>query len=412
MKKVSPTSVVDKEFKNWFVIVLGYFYFGQGYSLASMVLLLPLYIRSELDAGNYSISVTYSVIIIFPWYIKVIFGYITDNYSIGKYGRRKPYLIISTIFSIVGWLTIGIHDSANFLFVLSGISLALGSAMADSVVDGQIVEFTPKTHISRIQGVAWGSRGLGIGLTGVVSALIVGNYGWQTMFYVNSVFGITISLIALLLPQKKKFTPASNDGSLFRTTFSNIFSQGNRNNKIIFFFLSGMSLSIVPLLSIIMEKEFDYSIRMIGYGALMFAIGSFVGAIVNGILFDEVENRRRIITLFVAFSAATFGSLSLIWVSDIRFQFMYLLLIGITSGSFEGYQLKIIQESTPKSFESTGFATYTSISNIGQFALGGLIVIILSEMLNVPIFIPLQVSTIIIMLSIFPLLKIKNFDLR
>ena len=53
----------------------------------------------------------------------------------------------------------------------------MGSAIADSVVDGQIVELTPKTHISRMQGIAWGSRGLGIGLTGVLSALIVDSYG-------------------------------------------------------------------------------------------------------------------------------------------------------------------------------------------------------------------------------------------
>ncbi|MFV2016384.1 MAG: hypothetical protein ACC656_13215, partial [Candidatus Heimdallarchaeota archaeon] len=91
-----------------------------------------------------------------------------------------------------------------------------------------------------------------------------------------------------------------------------------------------------------------------------------------------------------------------------RLQFIYFIIIGITSGSFEAYQLKIIQESTPILFESTGFATYTSISNIGQFAVGGIIIIYLSELLNVSIFIPLQLATVIIIVSLYPLLRIKK----
>lgn len=408
MEKVDTKSVVDNEFKSWFMVVLGYFYLGQGYSLASMVLLLPLYIRSELGVGNYSRSVMFSAIIIFPWYIKLVFGFITDNYPIGRYGRRKPYLIIATLFSIIGWLTIGIHNSANFLFVISGVSLALGSALADSVVDGQTVELTPKTHISRIQGIAWGSRGLGIGLTGIASALIIDIHGWQTMFYVNSIFGISISIVALLLPQTHSSNQVSKGVSLIRNTFTQVFSTNNSRKKMVFFFLSGASLSIVPLLPIIMEKEFDYSIKMIGYGALVFAIGSFLGAVVNGILFDKIENKRRIVTLFYSFAGSLLLSLLLIWIDKTELQFIYFFIVGITAGSFEGYQLKIIQESTSKSVESSGFATFTSISNIGQFALGGLTIVYLSELLNVPIFVPLQISTIIIILSLFIILKIKN----
>ncbi len=415
-----PTTI-----KPWYMLIIGYFYFGQGYSLASMVLLLPLYMKDELEIGNYSRSVLISAIIIFPWYIKVVFGVITDNYPIGKFGRRKPYLIISTIFSMIGWLTLGLHDSVNILFVLSGVSLATGSALADSVVDGQTVEITPSSHIGRIQGVAWGSRGLGIGLTGVVSATVQESYGWISMFYVNSVFGISISLVALLLPQMYDIQNKTSKDRQILNSVKKIIFNDKSTKQLSFFFLSGMSLLIVPLLSIIMRDEFDYSIEQIGYGALIFAIGSFIGAMVNGIIFDKKESPLRIIILFALFGFAIglglifpLTSLSYIWnfklilfnrqIQFDVYHFAYFIIVGILSGSYEGYQLKIIQECTPKRYESTGFAIFTGVSNIGQLALGGVIVIYLSEILDISLFIPLQLTTVFIGLSLIPLLKLKK----
>ncbi|MHA2274743.1 MAG: MFS transporter, partial [Candidatus Kariarchaeaceae archaeon] len=332
--KVTPDKKNSEvAFKSWYMGIIGYFYFGQGYSLASMVLLLPLYIRSDLEAGNYTKSVVYSVIIIFPWYVKVIFGLITDNYTIGRYGRRKPYLIIATIFSIFGWLTIGLHHTANIPFILSGVCIAIGSALADSVVDGQTVELIPRTYVARMQGIAWGSRGLGIGLTGVVSAQIVDNYGWQAMFYTNSLFGISISIVVLILPQFEH--KQLMDSTVLKKIFRIIFKTPQSKSQIQFFFLSGMSLSIVPLLSIIMEREFDYSIKHIGYGALAFAIGTFIGAIVNGIIFDAKESRSRIIVLFSSFAVSiSLGILFVFTSTSGNIQYTYFTIIGITSGSY------------------------------------------------------------------------------
>lgn len=411
--------------KPWYMLIIGYFYFGQGYSLASMVLLLPLYMKDELEIGNYSRSILVSAIIIFPWYIKVIFGIVTDNYPIGRFGRRKPYLVISAVFSIFGWLTLGIHNSVNIYFILSGVSLATGSALADSVVDGQTVEITPPSYIGRIQGIAWGSRGLGIGLTGVASATIQESYGWITMFHVNSIFGISISLVALFLPQLYDDENSTLKGRQIRKSLRIILFNDKSSHQLSFFFLSGMSLLIVPLLSVIMRDEFDYSIERIGYGALVFAIGSFLGAMVNGIIFDKKESQLRIVTLFALFAIAIglglifpLTSLSYIWNIKLRiinrkieielYQFVYFIIVGILSGSYEGYQLKVIQERTPERYESTGFAIFTGVSNIGQLALGGVIVIYLSEIFDISLFIPLQLTIAFIGLSLIPLLKLKK----
>ena len=160
------------DFKNYYMIIMSIFYAGQGFALGSLTLLLPLYINNDLNVGSYASAVIISTIIITPWFIKFVFGLLTDNYPIGRLGRRKPYLIIATVISAIGWLTLGLHKEADLLFILSGLMLALGSAIADTTIDGQVVEITPQKFAGRMQGIAWGSRGLGIGLAGIILRMV------------------------------------------------------------------------------------------------------------------------------------------------------------------------------------------------------------------------------------------------
>jgi MFS family permease len=406
---IEVQSIRQSHFKPWYMIILGMFYFGQGYSLASLALLLPLYIKDELLVGSYSRSVAISAIIISPWYFKVLFGILSDNFPILGLGRRKPYLIIATIFSVYGWLTLGIHSKANLFFVLSGVSLAIGSAMADSVVDGQAVEITPKNYVARLQGVAWGSRGLGIGITGIVSSEIVHNFGWQSMFYLSSFFGIGISIIVLIIPQVKLSSVADSTSKIHQIThsFQMIFDQKEISNRLIFFFFSGIGLAVVPLLALIMEREFEYSIDTIGRGALAFALGSFLGATVYGIIIDNNETHFRVKLLVTSYLVTLISTLFFEFLHSLAMQFMLLFLIGITAGAFEGYQLKIIQESSPDRIEGTAFALFTGISNIGQFAIGGYIIIYLAETYHTTIFYPLQMSILVVIVAYTALFRIK-----
>lgn len=404
---VNQSEVKNKNFRSRFLFVIGLFYFGQGYSLASLALFLPLYIKDELNASSYSQSVGISAIIISPWYFKVFFGILSDNFPI-KNGRRKPYLVLATFFSIIGWVTLGLHSRASILFILSGFILAIGSAMGDAVIDGQVVEITPKKFIGRLQGVAWGSRGLGIGTTSIISSQIVQNQGWQMMFYVSGLFGVSISIIVLVLPQYDLDLIPRNDSKLVQiiNSFKTILFRKNSKFYLIFFLLSGMSLALVTLLPIILDKEFNYEIEIIGYAAFTYAVGSFFGAIINGVIFDRGETIFKVRLLIISYTITIISSL-LLFIDIITIQFIIFFIIGSFAGAFEAYQLKIIQEASLRSFESTAFATYTGISNLGQFALGGFLITYIAELLSISILISLQLTVIMLVLSIYPLKKIK-----
>lgn len=399
------------KFKNHYMLVMSIFYTGQGFSLGSLTLLLPLYINNDLNVGSYAAAVIISTIIITPWFIKFVFGLMTDNYPIGRFGRRKPYLIIATLISAIGWLTLGLHQEANILFISSGLMLALGSAIADTTIDGQVVEITPPKYAGRMQGIAWGSRGLGIGLAGIISANLVYLYDWQTMFNVSAVFGIGISIVVLILPQ----VPYTRqiEGSKLRHALNSIkaitIDDQNYDTKkrSQFFLLTGISISIVPMLAIIMQKEFGYDFDQIGIGAFSFAIGALIGSLITGYIFDRRDDLRNFSILTISSVITILISLFYVNPQAVALQYGFFVIVGLTSGGYEAYQLKVIQESTIKDQESTLFSLAAAISNIGQFIVSGWLLVLISERFGLNLLITLLLLIPALLLAIIPINHFK-----
>jgi len=399
----------SEDFKSWYMLVIGFFYAGQGYSLGSMVLLIPLYIIDVLQVSSRSQAVAIASVIIFPWYVKFIFGFISDNFAIFQL-RRKPYLVIATLFSLLGWMTLGQATSVFPYFFLSGLSLALGSAIGDAVIDGLSVEITPDQYIGRLQGINWGSRGLGLGAAGYVSANIVNIYGWHILFQVAGFFGICITVITLILPEVGwPFTQQSRVQQTRQVLLElkQIFSRRRTITRVAYFLFSGFALAIILQLTLIMETEFDYNFTQIGRGALTFAVGSFVGSIINGYLTDRSDTFGRFSLLSGLYGISImFGAIFVVYRNN-YLELVFFLLIGIFGGAYESYQLKVIQEETTKHLESTIFAIYTGISNIGQFAMGGLIIVVLADGLHFPILYSMQLVIVILVLAGYYLRDLK-----
>ena len=372
------------EFKSWFLLPIGFFYLGQGFSLGSLVILLPQYMQRVLGVANESEASAIAAIILIPWYLKILFGIVSDNISIGKFGRRRPYLLISTIISALGWFTLPLHNSASTLFVLSGLGLAFGSALSDAVLDAQSVEITPVNFTGRLQGVAWGSRGIGAGLAGYVSTSIVEIFGWSDMIYFAGFFGVSITLAAMFLPQRK-VTTSQSLVSGFRNVIEVYRRLGEgRRSRVIYFFTSGIVLAPLLLLTYIMGSDFGYSLEEIGRASLLFALGNGGGAYAMGLVFDHHDSRARVIILNLLTALSFLASLLFVLPNPRVLTFVYIGILGFGLGGYEAFQLKVIQESSPDDLEGTAFSLWTSISNIGQIAVGAVILTNIAVILKIP----------------------------
>jgi len=401
------------KFKVPYFYLIGIFYSGQGYSLGSLVLLFPIYMLNELDASSRSEAVTIAAIMVIPWYVKFLFGLITDNFPmLGM--RRRPYLLIATISSLIGWSTVYLHDEISIMFVLSGFMISLGSALGDTVMDGQTIEITPDRFAGRLQGINWGSRGLGLGAAGYVSSNIVDMYSWGAFFLIVGSVGVVITLLAMLLPEYniQNKVVSGKISLLFKlklilTDIKDILSKADPLLKINYFLFSGFSLSIVLQITLIMETEFGYSFREIGTTALIYAIGSFLGSILNGVITDRNDNLIRYTVLNVAYSISIIYGITFVYVRNEILELIFFFILGIFGGAFEAYQLKIIQKESKEPYESTIFAIFTGISNIGQFAMGGILLVYIADFFQIPLLMSMQLLLITLLISYFFIYKFK-----
>ncbi|POO00388.1 Folate-biopterin transporter [Trema orientale] len=152
----------------WLVCLI---YFTQGFrSFVWTAVSYQLKDRLKLSpsASQFVFSVAF-----FPWSIKPLYGIISDCIPI-RGRKRVPYLIISTVLSLIPWLILGLNASmrSSKWYLMSLLTVQnFGSAMADVVVDAMIAEavrFERASFSGDLQSMSWLAMAFG-GICGSLS---------------------------------------------------------------------------------------------------------------------------------------------------------------------------------------------------------------------------------------------------
>jgi hypothetical protein len=141
----------EEVWKDYYLGVQSVFYFAQGVAMGALLFLTAF--LGYLNVDNFG-RILFQAVIWLPWYLKVFFGVLSDNVPIRNYGRRKPYIIFAGFAGIIGWI-------ASF-----------GTGMSDATIDALAVDITPQRRRGALQGLSWGFRGLGLGLTTLLAGVL------------------------------------------------------------------------------------------------------------------------------------------------------------------------------------------------------------------------------------------------
>ncbi|XP_010448741.1 PREDICTED: probable folate-biopterin transporter 4 [Camelina sativa] len=191
----------------WLVCLI---YFTQGFR--SFVWTAVSYqLKDKLQLSPSASQFVFSVAF-FPWSIKPLYGIISDCIPI-KGKKRTPYLVISTVLSLVPWLLLGLdstsRSSSLYLMILLTVQ-NLGSAMADVVVDAMIAEavrLEKASFAGDLQSVSWFSMAVG----GICGSLLGGyaltNLKIETIFLLFTVLPV-LQLLSCALVEE---IPANNE---------------------------------------------------------------------------------------------------------------------------------------------------------------------------------------------------------
>ncbi len=355
----------ESTWRDYYLGVQSLFYFAQGVAMGALLFLTAFLGYLNVDSFG---RILFQSVIWLPWYLKVFFGVLSDNVPVGKYGRRKPYLLFAGVIGIIGWITIPLYTEFSMLLVVSGIMASFGTSMSDATIDALAVEITPKKRRGALQGLSWGFRGLGLGLTTLLAGVLANADAW---FMVFSIPGVLVSLSCFLVllfkenPLPKDFKRISV--KVYKSAFS------NRNVQLCFLFnlFAAAAISILPLVQTLLEVGLGFDLTTVGLVFSIFSVGMFLGSLIFGLLGDRISVRTTLPVNSAVYAVVVISAL-FFNLQDIILAIMFFFVVGFTSGGYQTTQLRINMDSTPVIASGTIFNLYNSIANVGLIAIGAL----------------------------------------
>jgi len=182
--------------------VAGIVYFLQG-AIGIASIALPLYLRAQ-GFSITKISLLSSIASI-PWFLKIVYGAISDAVPIWGM-RRKSYLLICGVISFGGWFLLGTLPPLAGSLIVSMMLANLGLAAMDVVTDGLVVERSDGENAQRYQSISWGARSGGALVSGVIGGWMAATMPHRLIFVITGL----LSFLALgaVLFLKEEIGPA------------------------------------------------------------------------------------------------------------------------------------------------------------------------------------------------------------
>ena len=343
-------SSIDYKFKYTGIFSLNYFIQGINQSMFTAVIPIYLFTIGTVDLVALSFMLSFVFI---PFILKLIYGILGDKIRSRKFGRRKPWIVGAASFSGLMWIIITIillttsinPDSAMSIFTYVGFFVVLGVAMADTAMDGFIIDICPKELLGRTTGMVWACRSVGIIVGGPLILLLLGVIHIFFVFIFLGVLTIIFSTLTLTIKHK----PIEEDISLVANLKVMFKKRENWKVYIFSFFMAIVDGVIFVFLALFILIQLGYveaagattsvleeDITLYPPQAIitfLTGIGVLTGALIGGIVADEISRR----TAFFASILLTVGSLALLLIPIPQPFGVILLIFAVLVGSSSGW---------------------------------------------------------------------------
>jgi folate/biopterin transporter len=184
-------------------------YFVQGI-LGLARLAVSFFLKDDLGLTPAQVSVMMGIVMV-PWMVKPLFGFLSDGLPILGY-RRRPYLVISGLLGALSWLLLAtvVHSAIGATAAIALSSLAV--AVSDVIVDSLVVERVRNESLGNagsLQSLCWGTSALGGLMTAYFSGFLLEEFSSRTVFLITATFPLIVSLVAGLISESKVETPST-----------------------------------------------------------------------------------------------------------------------------------------------------------------------------------------------------------
>ncbi|MFX0012875.1 MAG: MFS transporter [Candidatus Hermodarchaeota archaeon] len=362
-------------------------YFVQGINQSIFATVVPVYLYSILPTVNLGALSFMLSFVLMPFILKLIYGILSDKIRIKKLGRRKPWIIGPASFSGVIWIFIAIlltlnQSSAMTIFTFGGFLTILGVAMADTAMDGFILDICPRNLLGRTTGTVWAVRSIGIIVGGPLILLLLMSaivdfkvilIGLAITTIIFSFFTLSIKhteyteSVPIVPNLKVMFKKRENWKVYIFSLFMAIV------DGVIFVFLALYILIKLGLIEAVgattSSLTSDFSLYPVqAFIAFLTGIGVFAGAIIGGQVADKKSRKLSVIIKFLL----TTCSLALLIIplpeSVVWGYLVFAVIVGSSSGWSNSAFSAVTSQYSQKypQAPSTYFSVCTSFVNFGS----------------------------------------------
>ncbi|MDY7077887.1 MAG: MFS transporter [Chloroflexota bacterium] len=349
--------------KKSYALLIGLFYFGQGYGFGIFSSYMSMYLNESFGLSVPETSGIIALIMI-PWYLKPVWGIISDRFGSQRFGRRRPYLLIASLASLAGYLLIASITSYGVPFLLAATFTVMAVSMSDVILDALAVDVTPEGKMGLVQGVAWGFYSLGSVLMGLFTATMASKVGWSQAFTIGGVLLSFNCLLTLFIKEPPLTSQSVSSLEAYKEAFI------GRNARptwlcVLFSFLAHVPLATSYIGTIYLRQAFGLSVDEVGICLLVAALAGALGAFVWGPVMDRIGSKKAI-TIVLVTQVIIFMCAGLIPVG-----FGPLVIAGIAAIGFVGLAMtvaamRVSMEFSPPRIAGSMFAIYVSIATLAQ----------------------------------------------
>lgn len=141
-----------------------------------------------------------SSIVSLPWVLKIFYGFISDRFPLWGL-RRKPYLILCSLLSSLGWLIFALKPEDHTVIMVSLTLANLGFAATDVITDGFVADHSTPLTSSIFQSVAWGFRSFGAILSGFLGGYLAAHFSYTFVFFLTAV--LPLLALGVVIPLRE-----------------------------------------------------------------------------------------------------------------------------------------------------------------------------------------------------------------
>jgi MFS family permease len=266
----------------------------------------------------------------------LFFGYLTD-----RLGRKKLFLVTLATYSIATLCTAFSHDLLMFSIFRFFTGVGIGGEYA--AINSAIDELIPSKVRGTVDLVVNGTFWVGASIGSVASLLLLGQHGpplhlgWRLAFGVGGTLGLAVLLLRLAVPESprwlmlrgredeanrivteieqkvsaqkgelpklegEKLKITVRDHTPWREIFGNMLGENRQRSFLALVLMVGQSFffnAVFFTYGLVVKKFFHIADQQLPLQLLPFALGSFLGPLLLGPLFDKIGRKPMIIATY------------------------------------------------------------------------------------------------------------------